>query len=145
MERKCIKKQQVVTKKISEVHSELTNQTIGSSEAMVKIDDKTVMENIKKVLVNNAYNDLLEYYYTEEKNGEYYVHTGGMGSNPLYQETKALTIKNIASNKIVYVATSVYEVVRNSTATNETETKDYEFVLTKINGEWKVSEFTIPY
>lgn len=131
--------------KMSDIHSNLSTQNIGTTEKMEKIEDRTTMENIKKVLVNDAYNDLLEYFHAEEKDGEYYVNTGGMGSNPLYKETKALTVKNIESDKIVYTATSVYEVVRNSSATNETETKDYEFVLTKINGEWKVTEFTIPY
>lgn len=65
-----------------------------------------------------------------------------MGSNPLYINTKDLTIKNIDSNKITYIATSVYEAVNNP---DETETKDYEFVLTKIDGEWKVENFTEPY
>lgn len=131
--------------KMSDIHSKLSNQNIGTTEKMEKVEDRTTMENIKKVLVKNAYNDLLEYYHAEEKNGEYYISTGGRGDNPLYQETKALTVKNVESDKIVYIATSVYEVVRNNTATNETETKDYEFVISKIDGEWKVEEFTLPY
>lgn len=140
--KKMYKKVEEYYEKMSEIHTEITNKAIGGSETMAKIEDNTFMENVKKVLIKDAFNDFMDYYCIEEKNDGYYTGTGGMGSNPLYINTKDLTIKNIDSNKITYIATSVYEAVNNP---DETETKDYEFVLTKIYGEWKVENFTEPY
>ena len=128
-------------KKMSEIHPNNFVQTTETAETMAKIEDNTFMENVKKLLIKDAFNNFMEYYHIEDRNGEYYASTGGMGNNPLYISTNDLTIKNMDNYTITYIATSVYDDIDYT----GTETKDYEFVLTKIDGEWKVENFTLPY
>lgn len=130
--------------KMSKIRNDIETDFTESEAALgvvAKIEDNTFMENVKKLLIKDAFNNFMEYYDIEDRNGEYYTFICGSGDNPLYISTNDLTIKNMDNYTITYIATSVYD---NLDYTG-TETKDYEFVLTKIDGEWKVENFTIPY
>ena len=123
--------------KVTEIHTEIVNQTIGDEEGQVKIKDKSTMDLIKNKLIHEAYQNLTEYFNITEKNGEYYITNAGMGANPRYLKTEELKIESIENNKITYIATSEYD--------DTPQTKEYPFIITKIDGEWKIEQFTLPY
>lgn len=121
------------------------NIKAGASQ-YVKITNQDALEDIQLVLINNAFQKYMDYSSIEERDGIFYKLDTGRGSNPAYIGNDRLTINKIEDEKITYMVTVDYTKYDDrGFETDEIETEDYDFIVVKDNGDWKVTEFTLPY
>lgn len=110
----------------------------------------TNINEIKSVLVDEAFSDFLNKKLIKEKDGEYYIVAADRGGDISYLDNE-LKIDSITENKIEFTSIEKYcaneedyGVYNSSNDVKDIITKEYKFVLVKESGKWKVSGFTLP-
>lgn len=110
----------------------------------------TNIDEIKSVLINNAFSNFCSEKGVKEKNGEYYIVAAGRGDDVSYLGNE-LEVDTIAESKIIFTSIEKYcaneedyGVYNDASEVEDIITKEYKFVIVKENGSWKVSEFTLP-
>lgn len=106
-------------------------------EADTAYYEVTNINEIKQIFTTNAFADFCDEYGLKEKNGVYYKVAADRGSDITYVGNE-LKVDSISENKIVYTSIETYN------DNEEITTKEYQFILIKENGNWKVDEFTLP-
>lgn len=105
---------------------------------------KLLVDDMKKVFASEEFDSLYymkSAYYVVGSDSNYYMESLGVGGNPTYIDSK-LSIADIRDDVIMFNVSSYYNVEDYN---DLDEMKESKFVIKKENGEWKVSDFTIPF
>lgn len=85
----------------------------------------------------------------KNQDGSIYSYAGSRGGDQQYLDTKLL-IKNNSQNEIIFKAISnycdgsIYDDSSECASKKISETKEQEFVIKKIDNEWKIKYFYLP-
>lgn len=115
----------------------------GSADYL-RITNQEDINDIKLILTDNAFKKYTEYYGIEDRNGVYYIANAGKGSDQTYVGNDRLTMNKIEDERITFTVTVDYSD-DSLAGTEQTKTEDYEFIVVKEDGKWKVESFTMPY
>lgn len=110
----------------------------------------TNIDEIKSILINNAFSDFCNEKRIKEKNGKYYIVAAGRGSDISYLGNE-LKVDNITENKIEFTSIEKYcaneadwGMYSDASEVKDITTKEYKFVIVKEDNSWKIDEFTLP-
>ena len=94
---------------------------------------------IKSKFTDSAFKYYCEKFSITEIDGVYYESVGDRGEDEQYISSDIQKVTNITENQIEYIVVAKFYEWDNK---NSTYTKEYKFILTKENEDWKVSQYT---
>lgn len=105
---------------------------------------KLLLDDMRKVFSSEMFDNLYyikNAYYIVGSDNNYYMEALSVGGNPTYIDSK-LSIIDIHSDVIMFNVSSYYNVEDYD---DLDEIRESKFSIKKENGEWKVSNFTLPF